>query len=138
MATSKQAATNKIANLREHILNKPDLDEETVYVAGWDCDILVRALTGAERARFMKQVTGGQQMNSAAGVSIDWGRWWADLVILSARNPEDGALIFEPTDRDSLLAKNSKNLEKVAAVARRMSGLEDDATENSKSNAEAE
>ena len=127
------ATTKKISNLRDHILSAPDLEEETVYVPGWDCNILVRALTGAERAKFLEQVTApkpGQPMQQAR---IDWGKYWADLLILSARDPEDKALIFAPTDRDSLLGKNSKNLEVVAEVARRLSGLEDDATAKSKS-----
>ena len=135
MATAK----NKIANLREHILNVPDLEEEQVEVPGWGVTILVRALTGAERARFIKQVQAKTEPGqSARDVRIDWGRWWADIVILSARDPEDGALIFEPTDRDALLTKSGKNLEVVADVARRLSGFEDDATATTKSGAEDE
>ena len=135
MATAK----NKIANLREHILNVPDLEEEQVKVPGWGVTILVRALTGAERARFMKQVQAKPEPGqSARDVRIDWGRWWADIVILSARDPEDGVLIFEPTDRDALLTKSGKNLEVVADVARRLSGFEDDATATTKSGAEDE
>lgn len=125
------AAKKSIVNLREHILNAPDLEEETVYVPGWDCDILVRALTGAERAKFTKQATSTLQPGQTP--TINWDRWWSTLVLMTARHPETKELIFEPADRDSLLAKNGKNLELVASVARRLSGLEDDAKASAKS-----
>lgn len=124
----------KIANLREHILQVSDLEEELVHVPGWDCDLLVRALTGAQRAKFQKQLV-AQTPGAAQGqtLSINWERMWADLVIVTARDPEDGALIFAPTDRDALLAKAALNLEAVASVARRLSGLDDNALANAKS-----
>ena len=128
MATQTTAAKNKVVNLREHILNVPDLEEELVYVPGWDVTVLVRALTAKERAQFIRQIvsqTPGAQVSQAA--QIHWDRWWSDLVVLSARDPEDGTLLFSPTDRDALLTKNGKNLEVLAAVARRLSGLEDEA-----------
>lgn len=127
----------KIANLREHILTRNDLDEEPVYVPGWDCTVLVRALTGAERAKYQQQITtstpGAQQGQQA---QIRYDRFWADLVIMSTRNPEDGTLLFSPTDRNALLEKAAKNLEQVAAVARRLSGLNEDALPKSQSNTE--
>ena len=133
------AAVKKIADLRAHILNASDLEHEDVYVPGWDCTIRVQALTAKERAQFLKQVTAQQpgQMGPQ-GVTINWDRYFADLVILSARDPEDGALLFSATDRDALLGKAGKNLEVVAAVARRLSGLEDDATATAKSTPESE
>ena len=137
MATQTTAAKNKVVNLREHILNVPDLDCEDVEVPGWGVTLRVMALTGAERARFQKQIlaqTPGAQPGQT--LAINWERMWADLVILSARDPEDGTLIFDVTDRDKLLTKAANNLEVVAAVARRLSGLDDNAQANSKSTAE--
>lgn len=140
MATKTAAAAPtraKLRNLREHILNKVDREEELVHVPGWDepdaeCWILVRSLTGAERAKFQRQATvqeGGVQ-------KINWDRFWPDLVILASYDPEDGQPIFEKSDRDALLLKNSKNLETVAAVARRLSGLDENALANAKSETE--
>lgn len=139
MATEpKTVAAKKIANLREHILNKSDLEEELVHVPGWDCDLLVRALTGAQRAKFQKQLVARTPGATPSGevLSINWERMWADLVIVSAHDPEDGSLIFAPTDRDALLAKAALNLEAVASVARRLSGLDDNALANAKSESE--
>lgn len=130
------AAAKKISNLREHILSAPDLEEELVHVPGWDCDILVRALTGAERAKFMRQIMAQTPGTMPGQGVIQWDRFWADAVILSARDPEDGSLLFASTDRDALLAKNSKNLEVVASVARRLSGLNENALANAKSTPE--
>ena len=134
MAAEPKAKT-RIANLREHILNQPDLEEELVHVPGWDCDILVRALTGAQRAKFQRQLVAQTPGATSSGqvLSINWERMWADLVIISAHDPEDGALVFAPTDRDALLAKAALNLEAVASVARRLSGLDENAQVSSKS-----
>ena len=134
MATQTTAAKNKVVNLREHILNVPDLDCEDVEVPGWGVTLRVMALTGAERARFQKQIlaqTPGAQPGQT--LAINWERMWADLVIISAHDPEDGALVFAPTDRDALLAKAALNLEAVASVARRLSGLDENAQVSSKS-----
>lgn len=124
----------RIANLREHILGVQDLEYEDVYVPGWDCTIRVRALTGTERAKFQQQIM-AQTPGAVAGqqVAIRWDRFWADLVILAAHDPTDNALVFAATDRDALLKKAAKNLEAVASVARRLSGLDENAMSNSKS-----
>jgi hypothetical protein len=118
-----------VRSLREHILTAEDGEREDVFVDGWGVWIQVRSLNGAERARFQKQIT--QQQNGVT--TINWDRFWPDLVILASYDPDDGVRVFEPADRDGLLLKNSKNLEKVAAVARRLSGLDENALANSKS-----
>jgi hypothetical protein len=123
-----KGAAGKITNLREHILNRSDIEEETVDVPGWGCTVLVRGLTGKERAKFQKQVTANTPGAQAGGAAaINWDKFWTDLVILTVRDPQDGALLFEPTDRDQLATKAAKNLEAVAKVARRLSGLDDEA-----------
>jgi hypothetical protein len=124
----------KIKNLREHILTVKDLKEQMVPVPDWGVTLLVRGLTGDERADFQQQIT-VQTPGAQAGqpVQINWKKFWADLVILTARDPEDGSLIFTKTDRAALLAKAASALEQVASVARKLSGLDDNGQAAAKS-----
>ena len=135
-----------IANLRDHVLNKTDLPEQSVHVPDWDTDtqecwFLVRGLNAKGRAQFQQQILAqqpGRQQQPGQPLQINWERFWADLVILTARDPEDKSLVFQSTDRDALLEKAAKSLEELAKVARRLSGLEDEATANAKSEDQAQ
>lgn len=129
-------ARSRIADLRAHILAKTNsLPEELVHVADWDrdgveCWILVRSMTAKERAQFQTQIlaaTPGRPQIAGQPVSINWEKFFADIVIMTARDPEDSALLFSPTDRDGLLAIAAKPIEQLASVARRLSGLEESA-----------
>ena len=133
-------AQSRIANLREHILQQASkLPVVPVHVKDWDdgdteCWVDVWALTGKQRATFQQQIlaqTPGAQPGQQ--VRINWDRFWADIVIMATHDPEDGALVFAPTDRDRLLEVAAKPLEVVASVARRLSGLDDNAMNESKS-----
>ena len=130
------AKTSKIANLREHIMASSHLPEERVHVAEWDkvemeCWILVRSLTAKERAQFMRRLLAQQPGQPAQTpgqpVSINWERYAVDIVLMTARDPDDGALLFRPTDRDALLEMPAKPIETLASAARRLSGMEDGA-----------
>ena len=133
-ATAKNSA--RISNLRDHILAAaPKLPEELVHVADWDdadgteCIILVRSLTARERADFLRRILvqqPGQRAQPTGGApAINWENYVADIVLMTARDPDDGALLFEPTHRDSLLAMAAAPIEQLASVARRLSGLEE-------------
>ena len=135
----------RIANLRDHILSQSaKLPHQMVHVLDWDegdteCWVEVWALTGKQRAVFQQQIlaqTPGAQPGQQ--VRINWDRFWADIVILATHDPEDGALVFAPTDRDRLLEVAAKPLEVVASVARKLSGLDETAMNESKSPDEAD
>lgn len=129
------ATKRRIGNLRDHILTAAKLPEELVHVSEWDegdteCVVLVRSMTARERADFMRRIlapTMGQRGPQLAGAptAINWENYFVDIVQMTARDPEDGALLFEPTHRDSLLAMAAAPIERLASVARRLSGLEE-------------
>lgn len=139
MATQTATAKTKkgITNLRDHILTATRLPEELVHVAEWDkpdeeCWILVRSLTARERADFLRRILvqqPGQRAQPTGGApAINWEKYFVDVVLMTARDPEDGELLFEPTHRDALLALPARPVEQLASVARRISGLEDAAS----------
>lgn len=137
--TTATAKSARISNLRDHILAAaPKLPEELVHVADWDdadgteCIILVRSLTARERADFLRRILvqqPGQRAQPTGGApAINWEKYFVDVVLMTARDPDDGELLFEPTHRDALLALPARPVEQLASVARRLSGLEDAAS----------
>ena len=110
---------------RESILQADDLPKELVDVPEWGGAVYVRSLTGAERDRFessmIKQRGKNQQMN------LDNIR--AKLAVLTVCD-EEGKRIFSSADIDELSKKSAAALDRIFAVARRLSGLgEDDVKE---------
>jgi hypothetical protein len=125
-------ANSKFSALRDRVLNQTKLPEELVHVPEWDegetkCVILVRSLTAKERAHLITRITAAQpgQRQAPGQVQINYERFAAEIVLMTARDPEDGELLFEPTDRDSLLNLGSGPLEKLAKTARVLSGIEE-------------
>ena len=53
-------------SLRDKILNAKDIKEEKVFVKEWDAEILVKGMTGKERAKFMKMSVKGDTMDFEA------------------------------------------------------------------------
>jgi len=109
-------------NLREQILNAPDLPEEFLEVPEWECTIIIRALNGTERANLL-------QNNTLPNGRPDLVRMYPALAILSVRDPETKELVFQPADRDGLNAKSGAALERIAQVAIRMNQLVPDAVD---------
>lgn len=105
-------------NLRDKIFEADDIDRETVEIPEWGVSIEVRTMTGADRGLLMEaavdQDTGGVRLQ----------RIYPDAVILSAYDPETGERVFRDEDRDGLLAKSGKAVDRLAAVAMRLSGFE--------------
>jgi hypothetical protein len=128
-----QTAVNAgISDLRSHILNRADLPEEVVPVDGWGISLLVIGMTGKQRANFQKTAL-KQTPGAKTASEIDWQRFWADLVISCAYDPNTREKVFETADRDMLLEKAAANLEVVSAKARELSGLNEAALPKSES-----
>lgn len=115
-------------NLRDKILNANDIQSELVTVAEWDVQILVKGLTGQARATLLQE-----SLDMKTG-RMDLVKMYPDLLISTCFDPESNTRIFGNEDRDALNAKNGGALEKLALVAMRLSGLEDNAVQNATKN----
>lgn len=105
------------SELRKSIFDIEDIPEEVVPIPEWgDLKILVRGMTGLSRANFLKRATD-------ANGEVAFDRFYAELVIATSFDPEDGEKIFEPSDREAINAKSGLALERLARVAQRLSGL---------------
>jgi len=114
-------------SLREQILEARDIQEELVEVPEWGVKILVRGLTGRQRAQLL------QNAIDVAG-RVDLARVLPELVIYCVYDPETKEQVFKPADRDMLLEKSGTVLERIATTAMRLSGLTQEALEEMKRN----
>ena len=117
-----------MGDLRAQILTADDIASEIVDVPGWGVKVMVKALTGAQRARLMQAAT--------RGGAIQFNKIYPDLVIASAHDPETGLPIFEATDRDALLSKSGAMLDVIATKALEVSGMTEAAQAEAKSEPE--
>ena len=104
-------------SLRELILAVEDLPSEDVVVPEWDTIVRVRALTAAEGEAFGNEVTGKKVKGSIM----------ARLLVRVCQDPETGERLFEDSDVDALGDKSSAAVQRLFAVAQRLSALGDGA-----------
>lgn len=114
-------------NLREKILQADDIKKERVKIDEWGVEVEVRSLSGAERARVV------ENSRSKDG-DVDEQKFYSMLVIASVFDPETGEKIFKPADRDILSQKSFSALNKIAKVAARISGMDDESEEKAEKN----
>jgi hypothetical protein len=111
-----------MADLRSMILEADDLASEPVEVPEWGVTVEVRAMDGKTRARFLKNSTGRDG-------KVDIERFSADAVIATTYDPESGDPVFTMADRDALLGKSGRALDRVTRVALRLSGMDRESTD---------
>jgi len=115
--------------LRDEILAASDLPQEAVVVPEWGgVTVYVRTLTGAERDEyegFMFLAKGASYRNMRA-----------KLLSLALRD-EAGNAIFSAADVEALGGKSSVPIDRLADIARDLSGLHDDAAEEAEGNSES-
>ena len=114
---------------REQILKAQDLETEAVEVPEWGGKVLVRSLTGTERDAFEGSIVdmpAGKQPGSSPKMKMDNIR--AKLVARSVVD-EAGELIFTDKDIQALGQKSAAALDRVFAVAQRLSGITDEDVE---------
>jgi hypothetical protein len=116
-----------MVNLREKILNACDIEERLVRVEAWDCEVKVKGLTGADRAKILKNC-----MDEKG--KPDFEKMYPDLIIASCYNPEMGDKIFGIADRAALASKSAKSLEQLFKVACELSGLDERAAQEIEKN----
>lgn len=107
---------------RESILAHDDYLTEDVEVPEWGGTVRVAGMTGVERDRFEASVIGN-------GKKMQLGNMRARMVALCMVD-ESGERLFGTADIAALGSKSAAALERVFAVAQRLSGLsEEDVSE---------
>lgn len=109
---------------RESILAAADITYEDVAVPEWGGIVRVSGLTGTERDSFELSMLEGKGRNQ----SVNLQNLRAKLVTFSVIN-EDGKRMFTESDIVALGNKSASALQRVFAVAQRLSGLDTDAVD---------
>jgi len=102
---------------RDQILKLKDLPQETVEVPEWGGAIIVSGLTAAERDAYESSLY--EDKEHGKGV---FNNARAKLVVRACKNA-DGSRVFLDADADDLGRKNAAAVDRLFAVAQRLSGL---------------
>ncbi len=103
---------------KEQILAAEDLKHEDIKVPEWGGTVRVRALTALEKDNFDKTTF----MDTEEGDSMNWEGMRARLVSLTVIN-DKGERLFTSNDVVELGKKSAIVMDKVFAVAQRLSGF---------------
>lgn len=104
-------------SVRDKILKANDIKEKEINIPEWDVNVLVRGLTGRQRAKLLQDAV------DAKG-KIDLEKIYPELAIFSVYDPATNKPVFESADRDILAEKSGAALERIAQMAMSLSGLQ--------------
>lgn len=109
-------------SMRDKILALQDIPVEQVEVPEWGVSLEVRGMNGADRTRIMDMA-----MQTEGGLNLQVV--YPEIVIATVFDPESGAQVFDPKDRDVLLSKSATALDRLAQVGMRLSGFTQEASD---------
>lgn len=119
-----------MGSLREQILNSSDMESEAIALPDWgDGPFYVRAMTGNERDDFESSLSG-------VGGRVNTKHIRAKLVCKTLCD-ENGNRIFTDADIAAVGNKSARMLDRVFAVACRLSGIGKDDVEEMSKNSES-
>lgn len=115
-------------SLRNRILESKDIKEEVIEVSEWEgVKILVRGLTGKQRAMLLTAVAGNTSKPDAE-------KLYPQIMVMCCFDPETREPIFTSADKDSINAKSGIVLERVAQLVMGLSGLTNESMDNLRKN----
>lgn len=114
-----------MSELRERILNANDIASEKLFIEAWGVEVEVRGMSGRARAEVMQEALKGGTLNLAVAYPL--------LVIGCTYDPATGERVFSDADFEAVADKAGGALEQIAVTAARLSGLDAEAVERSKS-----
>ena len=111
-----------MSDLSAKIFAIDDIESEVVDVTAWGVTVLVKSMTARDRSRMIASSTDNNGNFNMEDVL-------PDLVVHCTFDPETGEQVFQPSDRNALLAKSAAAIEQIASVALRLSGMSDEAVD---------
>lgn len=115
---------------KDQILSVDDLPKEEVPVPEWGGSVFVRTLRGEELSRWQDMLSKQFDQN---GKPRTIQKIMATLVCLSVCD-ELGERLFTDSDVDAMDKKSAKVIQRLFDVAKRLSGLTDDAVKDLEKN----
>lgn len=113
---------------RDDILRADDLPRERVAVPEWgNAEVIVRALTAAERDVYNSALFQVRTKTRGKDPEVVYNPQNATArLVAMALVDEQGARLFKDSEAETLARKNARALERIAAVARRLSGIDEE------------
>ena len=101
---------------RAHIFRMNDIVEKLLFVPEWKTTILLRSLSGAQRAAIMKAAVGSDGQP-------DIKKMYEYTVYHGCYHPQTKERLFDFADRDAFMQKNGAVIERIAVMLNDVSGL---------------
>ena len=108
-------------SLRDRILAADDIPSEIINVPEWGCDVLVRGMTGADRASMLERAVTPEG-------AVSFSQFYPEVVIATSHDPSTEERLFGENDRDLLMQKSGAALDRVATAGLRLSGMTDESS----------
>ena len=118
---------------KAEILSAADLKTETIEVPEWGGAIIVRTMTGADRAAFQEAIG---STDAAGNRQTNLHNILAKLCAITLVD-EVGNRLFDESDIDLLAGKNGMVLDRVSAVVLRLNGMAADSLGEAEKNSAA-
>lgn len=127
-----KAGANMILS-REKILNAVDVKTEEVSCPEWGGSVIVRGMTAGERDKWEASLFSTKQHGKNFEIIANKDNLRAKFVAASAVD-EKGNLLFTVGDIDALTRKSAAPMDRLFAVAQRLSGMSNEDVEELEKN----
>jgi len=107
---------------REAILNAVDTKTELVSCVEWGGDVMLRGMTAGERDKWESSLFSTKRHGNSFEVVANKDNLRAKFIVASAID-EQGKPLFTVGDIDALTAKSAAPMDRLFAVAQRLSGM---------------
>jgi hypothetical protein len=118
--------------LKDKILAADDIAFEDHDVPEWDVTVRVRGMTGTQRDAFEAKMVAARQAGHDAETRLADFR--ARVLVKCLHDPATGDLVFGDGDAAALGAKSGAVVDRLFAVAQRLSGMDQEALEAARGN----
>lgn len=109
-------------SLRDRIIAANDSAEEIVEIPEWACSVKVRSMSGAARAVLVQDASDNNG-------KMNFGRVLPEIIIGCVFDPTTGEQVFEAKDTEVLMTKSGAVLDRIVAIAMRLSGFAEGAVD---------
>lgn len=127
--------TENELDLRALIFGTEDREEFLVEVPEWKTKVLLKPLSGIERAEYLTMLDGLREQFSQS--EEFYKRLFFETLRLGCLHPKTKKRIFKPADREELLkTRNGGTIETLVMMIQKISNLDGSVRENAKKNLE--
>ena len=109
-------------SIRDRIIAANDTAAELLVVPEWGVTVEVRSMSGAARAVLVQDAANNDS-------KINFAKVLPEIIIGCVFDPDTGERVFESEDTEALMEKSGQVLDKVLAIAMRLSGFTDGAVD---------